>query len=418
MFIAILGRQPKLGLAELEQVFGSSNITLLTPDIAQITGSDLNITRLGGTKKAGKIIAKNNSFNTNFIEKTALNHIANLSGKITLGLSAYNIRLTAKDLQEIGLQIKNRLKKQGQSLRLVPQNTPELNTATSHHNKLGLNPNKIELLIVQSTTGELVIATSTGAQNITAYAQRDQNRPARDAYIGMLPPKLAQIMINLATRESQSVTSGESELRRVFSDDTRNGGLAERPKATLCDSRVSFRILDPFCGTGVLLQEALLMGFTAYGSDISPKMVEYTTKNLEWLTSRRRGYNWQIELGDATNYTWQAPISAVASEIYLGHPLSKAPASAKLNALKQECRSILVDFLTNLAPQITTGTPLCLAIPAWQIAPGKFERLDILDSLAQLGYNLTELKHVKQSDLIYYRKDQIVGRQLLVLTRS
>ena len=77
-----------------------------------------------------------------------------------------------------------------------------------------------------------------GVQNISAYAMRDQKRPKRDAFVGMLPPKLAQIMINLAL--------GDQE-----------------PKDKL--------LLDPFCGTGVLLQEALLMGLKVYGTDLSQK---------------------------------------------------------------------------------------------------------------------------------------------------
>jgi hypothetical protein len=38
-------------------------------------------------------------------------------------------------------------------------------------------------------------------QDIDAYAERDFERPMRDAFVGMLPPKLAQIMLNLAVGE-------------------------------------------------------------------------------------------------------------------------------------------------------------------------------------------------------------------------
>lgn len=70
---------------------------------------------------------------------------------------------------------------------------------------------------------------------------RDYGRPARDARVGMLPPKLAQIMLNLSVKDEKSGT-----------------------------------VLDPFCGTGVLLQEAALAGFDFIGSDIEPRMVEMT----------------------------------------------------------------------------------------------------------------------------------------------
>ncbi len=35
-------------------------------------------------------------------------------------------------------------------------------------------------------------------QDVDEYAARDQARPKRDAYVGMLPPKLAQTLINNA----------------------------------------------------------------------------------------------------------------------------------------------------------------------------------------------------------------------------
>ena len=115
-----------------------------------------------------------------------------------MGISAYNFNIDARDVQKVGIILKQKLKKSGISLRLVPNLEPALSTATSHHNKLGLAPNKVELIIVHTNDNKVVIAESTGSQNITAYAKRDQQRPKRDAFVGMLPPKLAQIMINLA----------------------------------------------------------------------------------------------------------------------------------------------------------------------------------------------------------------------------
>ncbi len=40
---------------------------------------------------------------------------------------------------------------------------------------------------------------------------------------------------------------------------------------------------DPFCGTGTVLQEAALIGVNAYGSDLSDKMISYTTENMNWV---------------------------------------------------------------------------------------------------------------------------------------
>src|SRR5690606_25237485 len=107
-------------------------------------------------------------------------------------------------------------------------------------------------LVVKASNGRVIVAESIGAQNITALAARDQGRPKRDAFVGMLPPKLAQMMINMA------------------------GPLTADPTQDL----VQPRILDPFCGTGVILQEAMLLRYGAYGTDLSEKMIRYSRDNL------------------------------------------------------------------------------------------------------------------------------------------
>ncbi|NCS83129.1 hypothetical protein GW746_01805, partial [Candidatus Saccharibacteria bacterium] len=192
------------------------------------------------------------------------------------GISAYGFSVSERDVQKAGIILKSRLKKAGVSMRLVPNQDVALSSATSHHNKLGLSENKVELLIVRGSD-DIIIAESTGAQHITSLAARDQGRPKRDAFVGMLPPKLALIMVNLAT-----------------------GGKAPRP---------DHRILDPFCGTGVLLQESLLLGYPVYGTDLSEKMISYSEENLQWLKGAYHvTQDWKLHEGDAIKTTWQPPI--------------------------------------------------------------------------------------------------------------
>ena len=46
-------------------------------------------------------------------------------------------------------------------------------------------------------------------------------------------------------------------------------------------------ILDPFCGSGTVLQEALLMGFTQVaGTDLSPKAITDTKENIAWIKEK------------------------------------------------------------------------------------------------------------------------------------
>ena len=383
-YLAVLGRQPLISVAELEAQFSEVRLVGAEGPVDEATrsagrsertaGAELaefeserepEIARLGGALKIAVPIE--GALVPWLLERPK-------EGKITLGVSDYSRRATARTASAEALKCKRILAKRGQSVRVVPNRAATLSSATSFHNHL-TSETKLELLKVGGRYYRVI-----QVQNINAYARRDQERPARDAKVGMLPPKLAQILINLA-----------GELR---------------PGAT---------VLDPFCGTGVVLQEALLMGYRAYGTDVSERMVEYSQRNLEWLAGAR---DFRVEVGDATKFSWQPPIGAVAAEVYLGPPMSVPPTEMKLKAAKQECGGILLGCLRNLAGQLTPGTPVVLAVPAWRRPNGAYERLNLLDEIEQLGYNVRSFKNLVQSDLLYHREQQVVAREIIVLRKK
>lgn len=387
MYISILGRQAALGLAELERTYGSAS--RYAPHAALVE-AEPNILRLGGSLKAGRIALRLSSQQWPLVHKKIIQHYTakwqTSEQKITLGISAYNLRVNAKELQRTVLTLKKNLKSHNISLRVIPNSAVALNTATSHHNKLGLSPYKIELIVVGGSDGSVVVAESTGAQNITALAARDQGRPKRDAFVGMLPPKLALLMTNLAV-----------------------GPTADRP----------LRILDPFCGTGVLLQEAMLLGHDAYGTDLSEKMIDFSRINLEWAQhALGASTGFEVSQADAMTTSWNPPIDVVACETYLGQPFSAPPSPSKLREVRGNCNHIIGTFLHNIAPQLAQGTPLCVGVPAWRSLDGSFTHLPLVSEIESYGFRRIKLSSVRHSELLYYREDQVVARELLVVEKA
>lgn len=407
-YLAVLGRQPEISILELE-----------------MTNFCIDIDRLGGTQKLAVELGI-----------SPIEYLRGLpEGKITIGVSDYSERASRKTATSEALKLKKILVRHGRSVRVVENKEAVLSTATSLHNGLsGKNERKVELIKVGDGWYKVI-----GVQDIEAYAKRDQARPARDARVGMLPPKLAQILINLC------------------------GPLKENSV-----------VLDPFCGTGVVLQEALLMGYKAYGTDINKRMIEYSVRNLKWLTeeymlsgdgvatARRYGgrapryldqrssagrrfdteselsvYSaptavgrnlrsapessipsvslFQVQVGDATSFQWDKPIDAVACEGYLGKPMSKIPTEMELKTQKQECGAIVIGFLKNLYSQIEPGTPVVIAVPAWLREGGKYERLEIVDNISDMGYNVN---NKTREGLLYSREGQIVARDILILRKK
>jgi tRNA G10 N-methylase Trm11 len=385
--IFILGRQPELGFAELERVDPGLNISKFSENIAlsdQKVESSL-INRLGGTLKIAQIETIIQMSPWSEIEKklaeTFLDQIVGLpDGKINLGISCYGLPVEASEINRTCLSLKKLIKAKGRSIRVVPNKEPVLSTAQVEHNKL-TGKTGVEIIIA-TNNNEILMANTISSQNIEAYAARDQARPKRDAKVGMLPPKLAQIMINIASPKEGSL------------------------------------VLDPFCGTGVILQEALLMGYAASGTDIDERMVEYSQTNLEWLSDKFEiQTSWDVEQADATNHKWDLDNLSVVSETYLGRPLFNPLPENQLEQLSNEVNDLIKRFLVNLGSQIPVNTSLCIAVPAWKLKQG-FKTLPILDHLEEIGYNHISFKTVDTRELIYHRPQQLVARQLLSLKRK
>lgn len=385
--ICILGRQPELGLAEVESLFGADALRPVgnSAALVDIDPNDVNFRRLGGSIKLAKLLTElpGTDFRKaiNYINKTLPDHLQYIpEGKIKFGLSVFGLKCQVNDVNRAALTIKKTIKNAGRSIRVVPNNELALGSAQVIHNQL-TSPVGMELLLI-ADGDKTLLAQTVAEQDIEAYAARDQGRPKRDSKVGMLPPKLAQIIINLAN---------------------------PAPGST---------ILDPFCGTGVILQEAILMSFGVYGADLEPRMVDYTNDNLKWLESKiNQKIESSTEVADATSNEWKSvPFAVIAGETYLGRPFSATPDPKVLQEVMQDVNLIHKRFLQNVARQTEPGFKMSIAVPAWHVG-GSVKHLKVLDNLAELGYNRQEFVHAA-GDLVYHREGQIVGRELVVLTRK
>lgn len=388
-YLAITGRQPAIALAELESLFSARAIHPLPGGAALIDTENENLFyRLGSVIKVSKILTTLETTDWFAIEKYLIsackkNEQYVPDGKLTIGLSVYGIDVSPKMLERTALNIKKAVKSTGRPVRIVPNKTREISTPQIIHNDL-TGPNGWELVLYRDGR-KTILAQTVFIQDIEGYTARDQKRPMRDTRVGMLPPKLAQTIINLA-----------------------------HPEASTIDTV----ILDPFCGTGVLMQEALLMGYSVSGTDIEPRMIEYTSKNLEWLKNSFGfpGSIIQLEKGDAISHSWK-DITSVACEGYLGLPFSHLPSDSQLQESIQTSNQIAKGFLKNIYTQVPSGFRLCIGLPAWHVK-NKTIHLPLLGNIESSGWKRIEFKHAKTADLIYHRDDQIVGRELAVLVKK
>lgn len=393
MIAFILGRQPEIGLAELQAVYKkepqliANNVALL--DISSQTAL-ASSKRLGAIVKIIQVVDKKFTVSKSNLTTLCQQLFTDVDGKITLGISYYDPRASKRSAISLGQELQSILKGLGHSTRLLPTNNAILGTATILHNGLsGQNPKKVELNFIKtSDQASLCAGRTIYIQDIDAYTFRDRRRPRRDARNGMLPPKLAQTMINLAVHASKSGQIKEANL------------------------------LDPFCGTGVVLQEAALMGMDIFGTDLNPDMVNNTKVNINWLNRMLHlDVVPNLAIGDATTFDWKSwanpdKINLVATETYLGRAYATPPAADELKYNITACNIIIDKFLSNISKQLPSGCGLCIGVPVWFVR----DHIHHLPCTNQLDSH-SFINQTDGANLIYHRPDQIVGRELLVLQK-
>ena len=379
MQILITGREQNLSIAEAESLFGDIQI-LNSQAISTVQDASIDISRLGGTIKIARRFELLKDADPKLIIESCIKQVLADSPqtKFNFGISSYEN--TKLNISKLGLSMKKELQSVGMKPRLVKGNEDNINAASIKHNKLASSG--YEFLIVASSSG-VHLARTIAAQDVDNYSKRDYDKPCRDSKVGMLPPKLSQMLINLTRPDSDT------------------------------------RIVDPFCGSGSLLIEASLMGLSAEGSDMSKKMIECTKANVEWFYSEYPKST-PISVSDAADATLREyPKSkyAVATEGYLGENFSSQPTQTQLNEQIERLKELYLNLFKHLQNQATTPSAVCVCIPFWHVNSHKIE-IDIIDDIVNLGYTKSEFKSVRSESLQDHSEGQYIVRQSIIFRNN
>ncbi len=392
-YVFILGHNPRLSIAEVLAVLPKAKVvktgnSFLIVENEAVNAIDL-MKQLGGTIKIGQVLADTVDKKI-IVEKLKA---VNASNKLKYGISYYEC---PKD--KLGMEVKGELKKADISCRLVVGKDKALSSVIVVKNHVH------EFLVL----GGNYLAQTLAIQDFESYGQRDFGRPARDLKSGSMPPKLAQIMINLA---------------QVGKDQ---------------------KIYDPFCGSGTLLQEALVMGYSEVaGSDKSEKAVSDTKANLEWLAK-----NLEVKVEDVAVVQLDVAqlakhvsgIDAIISEPYLGPALRGHESKAEIEKNIEGLNQLYLGAFEQFAKVLNLGGKVVLVFPSFRIGH-EILNLSILgkredvpsSSTPRLGNSKSETSRFSRSTssiknlgftqldddkLIYSRPDQKVYRNIKVFQKG
>ncbi|MFH1233627.1 MAG: DNA methyltransferase [Patescibacteria group bacterium] len=402
-YFFVLGNNPTLSIAEITAVFSGwpeiVNDQLLILDSQENIQALQAIEKLGGTIKIGVINSQCDKKDYQKILKDILLMIEEkeISGKFKFGISNYGAK-TIKE-KNLGLDIKKCLKNKNISCRWVTSSGTTLSSVVVEQNKLVSKG--IEIILAE-INNKILIGQTLAVQPFKKLSFRDYGRPGRDDFSGMLPPKLARIMLNLA------------------------------------DVKIDKTILDPFCGSGTILTEAMLMGYkNVIGSDISLKAVEDTKKNIEWTKDNFQFsiFNFQLINANATQMSEHLPLNsvdAIITEPYLGPQRGKIEIKQVLEELNNLYSQSLTEFYKILKPtgrivmvwpiftllNTTKGnsTGFNLSQGLKRLSPN-LSNFEIINSLPQELLNDKKIKLTDRQTIIYCRPNQKVWREIVVLEK-
>ncbi|KKS34803.1 MAG: putative DNA methylase [Parcubacteria group bacterium GW2011_GWC2_42_12] len=380
-YFFILGSNPTLSSAELAAIFdNTSKLSLIQTNIVILeTDQEIManiIKKIGGTIKFGLIHDEINPGNTNEV----LNAIAGFAkpesseAKFMFGLSSYGKNKT--NLKPLAMEFKKLLKESGINSRWVISREPTLSSVVVEQNKLTTDRG-VEITIIQFNK-KLLLGKTLAVQPFKELSFRDYGRPARDDHSGMLPPKLAQIMINLSGATKASV------------------------------------ILDPFCGSGTIITEALLMGYGhIIGADISTKAISDTKTNIAWIEQnfKSRPVNLKLLNSDATQISKHlAPnsVDAIITEPYLGPQRGLFNLEKIIRELERLYSKSLVEFKKILKP----NGKIIMIWPSPDLAG-----LKIINPIPKNLQTNIFIKLTSRQTIIYGREQQKVWREIMVLEK-
>jgi tRNA G10 N-methylase Trm11 len=414
-YIFFLGKTPALSLAEIHSMLRKYELDY---EVETVSGKfaiiEINqkfslrdfFVQLGGTIKVAELIVEENNPN---LQELVLKETANLleknPSKKTIAYSLYftekenkdKVIESLKNIKQIFYEVKSQYSEKNSIRVLEPQtDDAELSSASIFNNKL-TNPNKgaeFNFIFIDS---KVVIARTVAVQDIESYSMRDYEKPGKDARIGMMPPKLAQIMINLA-----EIKAGQM-------------------------------ILDPFCGTGTILQEALLNDYKVIGSDANGDQIEKCKQNLDWIGKQYEltypDYKiFQAGFGDAMRKISNNSIDAIITESTLGPIYKKVPNNTEIKANYNTLKKLYTRFFGSAQNVLRPGKRIVVTLPAYQIKPGEFVFAEFIDSLEKLGYSIVcplpnefkgkDIKITKRNTIIYSRPEQIVAREIVIFQKN
>lgn len=364
--VFIFGRDPELSLLEIEsylnarkighKILSSSNIAA----VMEIGETDLSqtIREIGGTVKIAREMEEGEWF------------YAGTKSKIRYGISSYG----DDDAESIEALIKKEMKEGRIKAykKCSGRKLPFLSPSEIISSKL--LEEGFEIVLYKG-----IIAKTIACFNPKEVESRDNKRPFQ-RHEQMISIRLAKILINLS-----GATAGKT-------------------------------IVDPFCGYGILLQEAMLNGINSIGVDVDANCVNAAMKNLEWTKKQfSRQEDYKVIRGNSTELSKFVPkADCAATEPHLGPLMKKLPEKSTAISVIKSLTPMYEKLMREIRKAITGKT--AIIVPRFRLYNGERVVMNFNAILEAAGLKSEQILPEIPMPIIYTAPGSTIEREIWVVS--
>lgn len=260
----------------------------------------------------------------------------------------------------------------------------------------------VDVIVFKSeNTKRFFIGRTASVYDINDEKKRYEGRPFIDKSIG-LSPRMARILVNFAELKPNS----------------------------------GFQLLDPFSGTGTILQEAMLMGFNVQGLEIDANRVKKSRNNLIWLRNTypiNKDCSFTVTLGDSrklTNYfSTGFEVDCIVTEPELGPFLKKRPDPNIARKIISDLVGIYKPFFKEASKILKIGGKLIIILPRIITSSKTTEEINVKQLLSNSNLKIFNpmdrfAEGIKKEDLpnrfpvIYKEKWHLIDRIIYFIEKG
>jgi len=297
--------------------------------------------------------------------------LAKLEDLFGASIESFASLINNKNFSVTDLRTKKSDPKQNQDLKnILGKGRFVLGTDSYGLSPIIISKHKIDEIFVDAEAN--LVWKTIWVHDYNKWIKKDRFMPHVNAKAGMLPPKIARSMINLAPNQ----VWGEGKL-----------------------------LVDPFCGSGRVLVEGAELGFGVAGADILDSQCQQTKENLAFL-----GHKSQVFCLDSTHLStkFKNNIDLIVTEPFMGKP---NPRPDKIKYLVPGLEKLYLGCLKDWYQALKPNGVVVMVFPWFNDGKKDYKTSQIIDGRLALSYNQLN------QGILYSRPDASVKREIIVLQK-